>query len=850
MVMFGAVDAMGQSGSIIGRVTGADGSPLPGATVVVEGTPYGGVAQNDGTYAIGAIAPGRYVVLARSVGHDTGRQVALVVAGRSVRADFNLTERTTVTRVQVVASRRQEASDTRTSVTKIEPRDAKYLPGAAEDVLRALRTLPGVVAPNDFSAQFVVRGSGPDQNLIVIDGMEVFNPYRLYGFVSMFNPETVSDITLISGGFPSRYGDRLSAVLDVTNRRGSASTPPIDGKINVSVTNANVMLEGNIPAPFKGGWLVSARRTYYDLILGPIARSAKLVDGDVAFPNFRDVQVKVQMNPWNSHGFNVVGLTSRDGTEIMSSAERERLDSISINDRSFNSLIGASWIFTPTATALSRTTVSWYENSGETQFGGEGGSRLLYGDVSRDSLAAMIRALPAGIQDSLRSKGITPENPPVFGINDGSAGFTFTKYSVQNETTIALPGHRVEVGAGIDFINTQVAFTVQRDSLLESLRAAQGRRATPDSIASGIHHRRVRAWFDDRMSVADLLWLQPGVRLDYYELLDRWYLSPRISASLAITPTTTLRAAYGLYYQSPGYEKLIDRQLFFDLTSPQVKDLDAERATHYVLGVERMLTEEWQVRVEGYYKDFDDLIVPQKYAGTRWVSTPINGGDPRFASGWSTPVPVAGDSSTSIPINGATGAAYGIEILLQKIGSSGVSPLSGWIGYTLAWARRYRDGVTYPFNFDQRHTLNVVMNYKVNDWLEVGGNFQFGSGFAYTPPTGFRPLVVFNADSIGERIPAVATNIFGEPLFTIERGDFANTNSARLPAYHRLDVRVTAAADWWGLDWSIYLDVVNVYNHKNILSRSYSVDKASVTLTEREVSMLPILPTLGISVAF
>ncbi len=78
-----------------------------------------------------------------------------------------------------------------------------------------------MLAPNDFSSQLIVRGSGPDQNLIIIDDIEVFNPYRLYGVVSMFNPDAVADVNLVTGGFPAKYGDRLSAVLDVTNREGN-----------------------------------------------------------------------------------------------------------------------------------------------------------------------------------------------------------------------------------------------------------------------------------------------------------------------------------------------------------------------------------------------------------------------------------------------------------------------------------------------------------------------------------------------------------------------------------------------------------------------------------------------------
>lgn len=846
-----AVAARAQTGAIEGRVTNELGEPVSGASVRIDATKLGAISTREGTYRIVGVPAGDRRILVRSIGFEQWSTSVTVPADGIARINVVLkTSSTQLEQVEVRADRQRQAqSDTRTSVTKIEPRDAKYLPGAAEDVMRSLRSLPGVVAPNDFSSQLVVRGSGPDQNLIVIDDIEVFNPYRLYGFVSMFNPETVSDVTLLTGGFPAKYGDRLSAVLDVTNREGGTDAP-IAGTLNASVTNANVVLEGALPNPINGTWLLSGRRTYYDLILGPIARSAKLVDGDVAFPNFRDVQFKAVLNPAPSHSIVLNAVTSRDATELVSGAGRKNIDSISINDRSTNSLAGIAWRFTPSANVLSKTIASWYENGGETQFGGEGGSQLLYGDASRDSISALIRSLPAAVQDSLRRLGITAENPPALGISDGSAGFTFRKYSLRNETNWKIDNQLLEFGAGVDLIHTDVAFRAKPDSLLLAIRSAQRRQAFPDSVVSSVDYYRANAFAQDKIAIDERLYVQAGLRFDYYKIIDRAYVAPRLSASFAIDPLTTLRGAFGIYFQSPGYEKLLDRQTFFDLTSPEIVNLKAERATHYVLGLERMLTDEWQFRAEGYYKNFNHLIVQQKHTGTKYISTPRDGADLRLATGWNTPVATVGDSLTSVPVNEATGEAYGVEILLQKINSHADSRWSGWLGYTLAWANRYREGVTFPFNFDQRHTLNLVLNYKANTWLELGANFQLGSGFPYTPALGYSPIVVMNTDSLGVEHPGIATNLFGEVLFSIDRGGVANINSARLPAYHRLDLRATTHADWWDLRWSIYLDVINVYNHTNVLSRSFSVDKATGKLKQRDVSMLPILPTLGLSVAF
>jgi hypothetical protein len=852
-VLFAAmtVAAQAQTGAVEGSIADAAGKSLAGVTVQIEGTQLGAITKADGTFRVERVPVGEQWLTAKLIGYEPVRENVTVVSAGTVRVTFRLKESAIESdEIQVRAKGKvQEQSDTRTSVTRIEPREAKYLPGAAEDVMRSLRSLPGVLAPNDFSAQLVIRGSGPDQNLIVLDDIEVFNPYRLYGLISMFNPETVSDITLISGGFPAKYSDRLSAVLDVTNREGTA-TSAIEGKLSASLTNANLVLEGKLPDALNGGWLLSGRRTYYDLLLGPIARSAKLVDGDVAFPNFRDLQFKTIIRPWSQHSFVINALTSRDGTDIVSSAERDRIDSITISDRSYNSLVGLSWRYSPTSDFLSKTIVSWYENVGKTEFGGEGGSQLLYGDLSRDSVIKLLRSLPAEIQDSLRSRGINPENPPALSIDDGKASFNFRKYTLRNESNAHIGNHFVEFGGGVDLIHTGLEFNSKQDSLLKALRDASGRGGLPEQVDESADYYRGHVFAQDRISFDDRFFLQLGARYDFYRVIDKGYFAPRINASWAIDPLTTLRGAFGIYYQSPGYEKLVDGRSFFDLTSPRIADLEAEQATHYVLGLDRMLTEEWQVRVEGYYKRFSDLIVRERVQGVSYISEPVAGGNLRYPSGWTPPVVVIDDSSTTIPVNDSQGEAYGVEILLQKIGGTKDSRLNGWVSYALAWANRYRYGATVPFNFDQRHTLNIVLNYRPNDWLELGASFRFGSGFPYTPAVGFGPLIVMRKDSTGTAQPAIATNIFGETLFTIDRGGDDNDNTAHLPPYHRLDLRGTVYANWWGLDWAFYLDIVNVYNHSNILSRSFRVDKEKIELTTRDVSMLPILPTLGFNVRF
>ncbi|MRR13031.1 hypothetical protein EG835_11360, partial [bacterium] len=182
------------SGKVDGRVLLDTGEPAVGSNVLLRDTRLGASAGEDGRFVVNGVPPGTYTVVARLVGYEMSEPALVTVrpggsATVTLRLKPTAIELNTVT---VTGTRRQSADDTRSSVTTLSPAENKKLPGAGEDVLRALQAIPGVTSVNDFSSQLVVRGSGPDQNLILIDGFEALNPYRLYGFVSMFNPETVS----------------------------------------------------------------------------------------------------------------------------------------------------------------------------------------------------------------------------------------------------------------------------------------------------------------------------------------------------------------------------------------------------------------------------------------------------------------------------------------------------------------------------------------------------------------------------------------------------------------------------------------------------------------------------------
>lgn len=824
-----------QTGNLTGFVT-SEKNPLPGVNVFIVDQGIGSATDENGSYRIQNIKEGSHKVRFSSVGFKTKFIDVIIFGNKTLELDVELfPEAIEVGLVEVIDEGIDSEKGSQVSLLDVEPSSVRILPGAVTDVFRTLQTLPGVLSPNDFSSQLIVRGSGPDQNLIIMDDVEIFNPYRLYGVISMFNPETVTDINLITGGFPAKYGDRLSAVLDISNRQGNLSKS-LTGNLNASIVSANLVLEGKNPFSIPGSWLLTSRRTYYDLIIEPFVKSAGLVEENVTFPNFFDIQTKLVFGPFNGHKFFLNGILSRDAVNVVTGEERVTPDSVAVVNDTNNNLVSLAWHYAPNNRFLNKLVLSWYTNDGASDLDSEildpSLNREAFENASSDTLSAY-----------LLNFGVTSD-------------FGFEKYAVDDKMTIMWHKSNVlEAGIGMDFMKTKLTFDFNIDpSLQEVLVSNPIIRTAFIDLNDTKKYNRYRAYFQNRFMLSEKFSVTPGIRYDFYNIINKGSIAPRLSAAYKLDDLTTLKTNWGIYYQSIGYEKLRDRQILFDLSDQYTLSLRSEKAVHYVLGLERWITSEWMARVETYYKDFDNLIEPKRVGGVSYYTEPIPGTDPRNITGWTRPVPVYGDSLTTIPVNSSYGEAFGFEFFLEKRNIAGNSNIDGWFSYSYSKAKRYESGIEIPFQFDQRHTLNLVLNYTINDWLDLGVRFQYGSGFPFTEPVGIKPRIILednNADGIAET-PVIATRKIGgkdEVIFDVAYGDLATTFSSTKPAYHRLDLRLTAKADYWDLDWSFYLDIINVYNRSNVLNYDYAVSR-ELTLERITTSMFPILPTFGFIVNF
>ncbi len=242
----------------------SSGEALIGANVFLRETGQGMATDINGYYIVQDIVPGNYTIMVSYIGFDMYKQKTRLSDDESKKVDINLVEQVVqLTEIEVTAEKLQRRNNIQPSKINLSPRMMKAAPALAEpDLFRTIQALPGVLTTSEFSTGLVIRGGNTDQNLIMLDGITVYNPSHLGGVFSNFIVDGVKEAELIKGAYNAEYGGRLSAVLNVISREGNKNE--FKGKVNLSLLSAQTTLEGPF---YKGAWVLSGRRTYFDLVL-------------------------------------------------------------------------------------------------------------------------------------------------------------------------------------------------------------------------------------------------------------------------------------------------------------------------------------------------------------------------------------------------------------------------------------------------------------------------------------------------------------------------------------------------------------------------------------------------------
>ena len=282
----------------------------------------------NGYYIIQEIIPGNYTIMVSYIGFDVSRQPLSIMEDQSVKINIALVEQVVeLTEVEVTAEKFQRRNNIQPSKINLSPRMMKAAPALAEpDLFRTIQALPGVLMTSEYSTGLVIRGGNTDQNLIMLDGITVYNPSHLGGIFSNFIVDGVKEAELIKGAYNAEYGGRLSAVLNVISREGNKNE--FKGKVNLSLLSAQTTLEGPF---YKGAWVLSGRRTYFDLVLPKV------------LPNIADNIPPYYFYDIQSHIFSDISAKDRISLSYYSGIDNIIFDTFGLDGRWGNNTVSAHY---------------------------------------------------------------------------------------------------------------------------------------------------------------------------------------------------------------------------------------------------------------------------------------------------------------------------------------------------------------------------------------------------------------------------------------------------------------------------------------------------------------------------
>ncbi len=621
------------------------------------------------------------------------------------------------------------------SVVSISGDEVRRTPAVLEaDVIRTVQLLPGTVAKNDYSVGYNVRGGESDQNLVLLDGVTVFNPSHLGGLFSTFDPDAVGQTSFLTGGFPAGYSGRLSSVLDIGVRPGDARR--VRGSAQVSLLSSKLLLEG--PLPGRASWLVSARRTYLDALVSAFT-------SEVLPYYFSDGLAKLHLRIGSDGFLSFTGYWGRDVLDfrlVDSSASRDRVD---LAFDWGNALAGLRW---------------------------------------RQPLGGAHLEARAAVSSFSSTLGLLPN---LVRFDNGAR---LLSASLALEPALG-PGHRLSLGIGTE--RFRMTYDIGSPALDATLLSSRYRPAVWSAYA------------DEQWTPIRRLQLRPGLRVEHVPEAGFTGLSPRLAYKLFLNDDLALTGSAGRYYQP--VHSIRDQELpitIYEFWVGAGPYIPVARSDHLVLGIETWLDRGLQFTLEGYRKTYANLVTPNRAQDLRRQ----------------------GDEF--IP---ATGNAWGFDALLRRH----LGRATGWIAYSFTRAQREREGVRYSPAHDRRHTLNVVFQAPGPLGSDLSVRWGYGSPLPYTGFLGQWDHRLY--DAVTHRFRDADQELIPGPL-----------NGERYPPYSRLDLGLRWSFATLGARFEPYLNVVNLYNRRNVFF--YFFDYGAAPPTRTGVSQLPILPTFGLEVRF
>ncbi len=770
---------------------------LPGVNVYVQGSTVGTSSNNYGFYSLSIPAGSEVTVIFSYVGYEKTERVFDMTFSRE--ADIELQQAGRLEEV-VVSARRQAdrvSESVQMSVIEVPVAQIRKIPGflGEKDVLKVLQLMPGVQKGTEGQSGMYVRGGGPDQNLIILDDATVYNASHLFGFFSVFNGDALKSVELTKGGFPARFGGRLSSVVEMQMKEGNREK--LHGEGGIGLLSSRLALDGPLFRK-KGSFLVSARRTYIDILARPFIKRAAERDSDtpggsaVVGYYFYDLNAKAN---YDLNRRNKLYLSGYFG-----------------QDRFYSD------VTSPTTNAVDRNKsgLDWGNATGTLRWNHQF-SQKLFANTS-----LIFSNFKFGIDASTSSvnttSGETEENYALTyysGIRDIGLKADFDYY----------PGNRHALRFGL--YTTLHRFTPSAIVVSGSFQGDINSRPAP------LHSVESALYAEDVWQPVERLKINAGLRLTHFGSAGRQYFrpEPRLSGAYRITKDLSVKASYAIMNQ---YIHLLSNTgigLPTDLWVPSTAQVAPQMSEQVAAGLARDLGSTGiSLTLEGYYKQMKNIINYKE--GASFLHFDGQG---------------AGQNNWENNITSGNGWSYGGEFLLQK--KSG--RFSGWAGYTLSWTLwqfpELNFGEKFYPRYDRRHDVSLVGIYELSDRVSLSATWVYGTGNALT-----LPVSTYRGGTDG-------FFFIGGSLGTERRAtEYGGRNSFRAEPYHRLDLAVQFHKKKKKHERAWEFGLYNAYNRRNpffyqIGSRTAFDEKSQTYYTRNvleRVSLFPVIPSVSYNFKF
>jgi len=654
------------------------------------------------------------------------------------------------------------------------------------DILKTIQFLPGVSSGGEGNTGFYVRGGGPDQNLILLDEATVYNASHLFGFFSVFNADAIKNVKLIKGGMPSNYGGRLSSVLDITMKDGNYKSFQADGGIGLIASR--LTLQGPIKED-TASFILSGRRTYIDVLAKPLISDTSAFKGSGYY--FYDLTAKLN---WRLSDKDRLYLSGYFGRDVFTFNNKD-LD-FNFNIPWGNATASLRWNHLFSDKLFVNTTAVFTDYN----FAFEGGS------------SDFNFKLTSGVRDGNLKQDYTYYHSSLHNIKFGW-NYTLHRF-IPTSTEASSNDVEFDTGEKVKIWGNEAAIYLLDDwSVNERLKVNFGMR-----LSMYQHIGPFTRYFNNENTgtTDSTINYSSGKPIKTY-----FGPEPRLSARYLLPDNSSFKLGIAHNYQYIHLASISSVSLPTDLWFPSTEVVKPQIGTQYSMGYfKNFFNNKYEASVELYYKELNNLI---EYKENSFPEDNLK-------------------TNVDNQLTFGRGYSYGAEFFLKKR----LGDFNGWIGYT--WSKTMRqfdeidNGVEFPAKYDRRNDLSVVLQYQINERVNIGGVFVYATG---------------NSLSLPERRWFSAEE---NRIITV----WSKRNAFRLDAYHRADISITIDAkpykDVKNIEtnnlvrrkkkvissWNI--SVYNVYNRANpyfiFFDATGDPSQGSVDFNANQVSLFPILPSV------